>query len=763
MSGGKNSKQTIGYRYYMSLHMGLCRGPIDEIVQINVGDVRAWPVPDGDSEQIGGLMTTAQGPDGMGVSQFENGTAQVVPAAQINTWSGNGQTRIDASKLFGGDKKEGGISGTLNVLMGSAAQLVPPWIKALMGGRVPDFRGVATLFFDGLLTSLNPYPKKWTFRVRRTTQGWDGAVWQPSLATIWMRSGTIKAMNPAHILYECLTNRDWGRGLPRSVIKDDRWVRSATTLYNELFGLCLRYNRTSDLSEFIQNVLDHIGGAIYPDRTTGALALDLLRGDYDMESLPLFTYDSGLISIEDDETSAQDDLVNEVIINWTDPIEGKDRSARVHDLASHQSTGAINSSNTTLAGIPTSTLALRVAQRNLKAGAYSLKRYKLVLDRRAWRMVTGDVFRVSVPQRNIYNAVLRAGEIRSGSDTDGKITVKAVLDVFGMPTTSFISTQPNEWTPLSRSPVIADTRLVREATYTELVAAMGAGDAQTLDPSLGAIIVFAARPSQMSQGYNLRTKVDGSDTYTRGAGSFNPAATLAENISALQNNITFTDGADLGLVSVGDMVVFANEICRLTAISATDQTMTIARGCVDTIPKAHAAGEKIFIASTNAGGDGVEYAAGESVAVQILTFTSTAELAASLAPINNVNIVGRQGRPFAPGNVQVNGNPFTAPHSGSSIAITWAHRNRITQQDKLIPHGNASVTPEAGTTYTIRVYDGNTSTPVRTVTGIAGTSFTYTPAMATEDGTTNPWFELETVRGGFVSYNRYRFGATITT
>lgn len=126
MSGGKSSEQTVGYRYYMSLHMGLCRGPIDEIVQINAGDVRAWPVPDGDSEQIGGLVTTAQGPDGMGVSQFENGTAQVVPASQINTWSGNGQTRIDAAKLFGGDKKEGGISGTLNVLMGAAAQIVPP-------------------------------------------------------------------------------------------------------------------------------------------------------------------------------------------------------------------------------------------------------------------------------------------------------------------------------------------------------------------------------------------------------------------------------------------------------------------------------------------------------------------------------------------------------------------------------------------------------------------------------------------------------------
>ena len=39
--GRGSKKQTVGYRYYMSLLMGIGRGPVDEIVQIRAGDVNA--------------------------------------------------------------------------------------------------------------------------------------------------------------------------------------------------------------------------------------------------------------------------------------------------------------------------------------------------------------------------------------------------------------------------------------------------------------------------------------------------------------------------------------------------------------------------------------------------------------------------------------------------------------------------------------------------------------------------------------------------
>lgn len=783
MGSSKGGSQTIGFRYYMSIHMGISRGPLDEIVRINAGDLPAWPYPDGETDDTAPpedlldpdnpgasdgepvtLLTTAQGPNGVGIQQFSNGAYRIVDAAEIATVSATGDYAINAPELFGGEKKEGGIAGSLRVMMGAASQTVPDWIKGLMGGRVPGFRGVVTLFFDGMLTALNPYPKKWTFRVRRTVSGWDGDVWQPSLATVWMRGGTIKAMNGAHIIYECLTNRDWGRGFPRDGLREDRWLASAQTLYNENFGLCLRYNRQSELSAFIAEVVDHIGGAIYPDPATGRLALDLLRGDYDMDAVPLFTYDSGLLSVEESDTASQDDLVNEVIVNWTDPISQEERSSRVQNIASQQTVGATNSNTISYAGVPTSDLSLRLAQRDVKANAMALKRYRVALDRRASKITPGSVFRINAPELNIYNAVLRAGTIRHAGAKDGRITVEATLDVYGLSASSFISPEGRNWTQTSRNAQVATKRLVREATYCELVRTMDPANLEILSIDAGAVATVAGKPTTLALAYDVMTMADGETEWTRGVGAFAPYVTAAADIPpAALSVIPFVGAVDVGLIKIGSAVQIGEEIGRLDDIvydlESGISTVTIARGCVDTVPLAHPDGTPILIIEDAVGGDGREFASGDLVDVKLLTYTSSNKLSLSLAPTDQITIVGRQGLPYPPGQMMVNGIPYYETQVvETDITLSWVHRNRITQQDQLISQEADSIEAEAGTTYTVRVYNGESEAPVRTASGISGLSYVYTLAMAGSDGITDSvWFEVESVRSGYVSNTHYRF------
>lgn len=782
--GGKSGGQTVGFRYYLSMHMGLSRGPIDELVQIMAGDLPMWPIPDstGESSTSGGdlggdvvdsnvyadsLVCIAQGPNTTGIKQYSNGSYLAVGAEEINTISASGDYEIAAGNLFGGDKKEGGIAGSLRAMMGDVTQTVPTWIKELMGGRVPGFRGVSTLFFDGLLCSLNPYPKKWEFRVRRTENGWDGDVWQPSLVTIWMRGGTIKAMNPAHMIYECLTNRDWGRGMSRDSLHDPSWLYSAQSLYNENFGLCMRYNRQSELNDFIQNILDYIGGSIYPDRSTGRLALDLLRSDYDVDDLPLFTFDSGLIDCEDSETSSQDDIISESIVKWFDPIRKEERSSRVQNIAANQAMGAPNSTTASYAGIPTVDLSLRVAQRDVKASAMALKRFKLTLDRRAWKIAPGKPFRITVPDRGIHNLVLRAGRVKEAGGTDGRITVEAVLDVFGLPESSFVSAQTSMWRPPSRKPQIADKRIVREPTYAELVAVMSPLELAALAPTAGTIATVAAKPTSLHQSYSVSTLVTGETERTIGPGSFAPYVIADAAISPTDVVIPVSGGMDVGTIVVGMTVHIDDEICRLDDIvydtTTRTGTITIARGCIDTVPQTHLVDSTIFFSANQVGGDGREYAAGETVGVKILTFTSSGVLSELTAPEDDVGIVGRQGRPYPPGMVKVNDIHFASvTEQMGDLVLTWVHRDRKIQQDQLIDHSMSSVGPEAGTTYTVRVYNGNTASLVRTSSGITGTTYTYTPAMATDDLiSADIWFELESVRDGYVSFSKYRFGVPI--
>lgn len=143
MSGGSKAS-TVGWRYYFSLFMGLGRGPIDALREIRVGERSAW-----------------RG------NAIENTT--------IN---------IDAPNLFGGEEKEGGIQGPLQVLMGEPTQVATPQIVSAFGAPQPGFRGVVTAFFDGLLSMNNPYPKPWKFRINRVLKGWDGPVFEPALAQI---------------------------------------------------------------------------------------------------------------------------------------------------------------------------------------------------------------------------------------------------------------------------------------------------------------------------------------------------------------------------------------------------------------------------------------------------------------------------------------------------------------------------------------------------------------------------------------------------
>lgn len=763
-AGGKSGSATVGFRYFMSIHMGVSRGPIDEIVQIDAGDVRAWPLPDGDSEATGGLMTVAEGPDGSGVAQYEDGTSAVLLESDINTIRSGGGYGINAPTLFGGDKKEGGLQGSLEVMMGQPTQTVAGWIKALISGNVPDFRGVCTLFFDGLLTSLNPYPKPWTMRVRRTIGGWDGETWHPELATIWMRDGMIKAANPAHMIYECLTDRSWGRGFPREAIDDARFLACAQTLYDEGFGLCMRWNRQGQLQDFVQDIIDHIGGHFYTDRLSGLLAIGLLRDDYDIDDLPLFTYDSGLLSVEVDETAARDQVVNEVIIEWTDPIGKADRQSRVQNLASIQSLGATNSTTTSYNGIPTSELALRVGQRDLRANATSLKRYKVTLDRRAWRLIPGNVLKISAPDRSINLAVLRAGKVAEQGLLDGKIVVEAVLDVFGLAAASFIATEPAAWQAPDRTASIAADRYVREATYADAVRRFSSLELAALTDASGAIATVAGKPTTGSQAYTIATKTGGEDYAERGSEIFVPTCKLDGGIGIYTTTMDFDQGESLGLVTIGQPIQIGDEICRLDDISVNvdgiSGSITVGRGCVDTLPTVHANGATVFFNGLNAGTDDREYAVGETVDVKLLPFTSTQNLSIDLAPVNSIVIAGRHALPWPPGDLTVNGTAYGLVTSvAGTINLDWVHRDRTLIQDQLVDHDDSGTSLESGTTYTIKVFTNLAdASPNRTVTGLTGVHWEYDAAMATADGiTTTVCFELFAVRAGLESKSKYRF------
>lgn len=130
--GGKK-KTTVGYRYGMGLHFALCYGPLDRFRRIIAGKRTAW-----------------------------NGSRTV-----------SGTITVSRPQLFGGDEREGGINGSGYVLMGESTQTLPTDIATEMGGIDVGFRGITSVYYNGLVSSNNPYLKPWEFRVRRIVNGWS--------------------------------------------------------------------------------------------------------------------------------------------------------------------------------------------------------------------------------------------------------------------------------------------------------------------------------------------------------------------------------------------------------------------------------------------------------------------------------------------------------------------------------------------------------------------------------------------------------------
>ncbi|EIX9611406.1 TPA: phage tail protein [Klebsiella pneumoniae] len=733
--GGKGSKKvTVGYRYSWDVQAGLGRGPINEIVSIMA-----------DKKTV-----------------FAGTPGQISSSTSVY---------IDKPGLFGGDDTggEGGIQGQLDIMMGEPDQVPPASLLKLLTGVVPGFRGVVTTFFSGLVSCYSASPKPWLYRVRRTTKGWDGDVWYPEKATILLENTesqiddeadllpgqianlrAIHAMNPAHILVECATNRDWGRQL--SLADDlnlDSYRAAADTLFNEGFGLCFRYNRQDGLDTFVQQILDHVGAVQYADLETGKLTLKLLRGDYNVDDLPLFTYDNGIIAVQDDDSASTTSNPNEIVVTWNDPVTNSDGEVRAQNLGAIQNTG-LNSSSVEYKAIPTHSLAARVAQRDLETAQSQLTRLVIQFDRRGGILRPGDVFRVQLPDRNINKMVLRVGKIEEG-DT-GVLTLTVVQDVFGLPSTSYSSGQQgSSWTPPDKTARPVAIQRVIDLPYAVLAGTLSSADLSYLKPESGHIGVMAVAPTALSINYQLQTRAAGAQFADRGQGDWTPSGTLTAPVGRLDTILHVN--LDIS-PAVGDGLIVGDEVMRIDGVDISAGTVTVGRGCMDSLPSGHLAGDRCWAYRDALESDGVEYLSGETAEVRLLTRTSTETLTESAATVMALAIAGRQGRPYLPGNIRLNSvlYPDTVA-SADTWTLAFSHRDRVLQADRLIDCTEGSIGPEPGVEYVVKLLAQDSGDTVWSLT--TSLASIPVPYVTGGSGAAVHTLSLQSIRDGLLSLNTF--------
>lgn len=680
-SGGS---QTVGYTYRMGVQFIPC-SLVDALVGIKVGD----------------------------------------RVAMTGNITGNATVSINAPGLFGGESGEGGIVGSLDVMMGGQTQAANAYLTA-NGVPATGFRGLLSLVWRGIVAQNNPYPKPWAFRVRKADAGWgsDGA-WYTAKSKISLSGGQVVAMNPAHIVLKCATHPTWGMGYPRSAFDLVQFAAAADALYAEGFGMCLYWARQDSVQNFLQLVLDHIGAVLTENRSTGLIQLKLIRGDYDPATVPEFSDGTGLLDIVADDVTDSATCVNEVQVTWHDPITDTDRSVTAQNIAAMQAAGRIISEARQYPGLPTAELAQRVALRDVTIASGGLRRYTLKLDRRGAGIAPGDVIAIIAQDRQIARMVLRVVTATYGGPNDGTVTLTATQDVYGLPASSYTQTQTGQWTAPDRTPQPAPVQALVEAPYVLLARQLGSTATQALDVDAGYVGALGAAPTALALNYGLETRLPSESYAERASGDWAPTATLAAALprAAAAAAVSFASVSRLDQVDVGTLALCDGELLRVDAIDPVAGTATLARGVGDTVPAAHAAAARVWFITDYLAGDGREYITGETVSARLITRAGAGTLDPAAAPVSSATLAQRQARPYPPGKLQVNGSAYPAAILGV-LSLTWVHRDRIVQADQLLDTTAASVGPESGVTYALTEY-GEAGTALRTVTGITAAADTW--------------------------------------
>jgi hypothetical protein len=679
MSGGGRTV-TVGFWYSMGLHFGLCHGPVDSVRAIDVGERRAF-------------------------------TGNV---------TGSGRISIHQPNLFGGESREGGLLGDLDIMMGESSQPANDYLTAVQGTPQPAYRGIlSAVWRGGRVAAQNPYVKPWAFLVRRTRAGWGTALWNAARAEIGLPGGEL-AMNPAHIIYECLTNPHWGMGYGTGLIDAANFAAAADTFHAEGLGLCLAWQRQDTIERFIQTVADHAGAVVGQDRRTGLFVIRPVRGGYSVPALPLF-HPGNVLELASLQRPGTAEQVNEITVTYTDLAQsGREAAITVHNLAAIQAQGGVVAATRAFPGLPTAALAARIAERELRVLSTPLAKLSLRVNRDAWALLPGDVIRLTWPPLGITDMPLRILSVDWGSLRDGAITLEAAEDVFGLPATSYAAQQPGLWSAPSTVAHPAPVVAVWEASYVDLVRAFGP---VAIPAAACYLVAAAARPAGLATHYELHTRLGTAAFAEAGQGDWSPTGTLSAAVGPAATVLPLAGTTRLAEVVAGVAALVGTEIVRVVAVDTAAGTLTVARGCADTVAAAWPAGTRVWVQQGFGANDSREYAPGETVHARFITVTTADRLADASAPSASLLMDQRQHRPYPPGRLRLNGAAYPASVSGP-LAVSWAHRDRITQSDQLIDEAAASIGPEAGTTYSLEFHD-ETGALRRTVTGLTGTTRTW--------------------------------------
>lgn len=670
-----SKKPTIGFKYYLGMHMIVCHGPVDEVEEIYAGERLAWqPTPGNDATKLTYSRTFY----------------------------------IDNPNLFGGEKKEGGVQGFIDLMMGEETQGPNQYLASVGQSMQPGWRGVVGFVLKQIyITSLTPYIKPWWFKIRRI----PAQTWYSDKANI----GDGGA-NGVHILYEAWTNEDWGMGYPAATLDDANWKAAADIVFDQGLSLSLLYVQGSSVEDFMFQILSHINGIMFTDYQTGLQRIKILTDDYDPINDTFVELDeSNIIKMESFARPGYGEVVNEVVVKYRPRGATEDSSVTVQDLSVIEAQTGVTSQTVHYPGIDTDENAAKIAERDLKQLSTPLAKISLVVNRTGFNLIQGDVFKFSWASIGVSGMICRVVGIDFGSLEDRSVRIEAVEDIFGLGATSYVNPQESLWDDPYVNPEEVTDYLLFEAPFYFLAQEFGNEEAIALNDFASYAMSLSINPDT---GANIGHALYASEEIDGFGEGFEPVdVTSNSGVLVSTADMSFTDtvftysdilSKNPTLVNVGDfLVIGGDEFVLVEAIDHGTRQVTVKRGTLDTVPGFRIAASRFYLVNNQFYSfDSTERTQGETNYYWIQGWSLLGYFSPNANSTDPLTMSGRQGKPYPPANVQMDGQYFPTSSRGD-FTIEWSGRNKFltTAPNSAVGWFEAAQSPEDGTTYRLEVFD----------------------------------------------------------
>lgn len=767
----------VGYQYRVGIQFALCRGVVDSLKHIWIGEDLAFggTVTDGQVASInlpnllggptlgqGGVTCNATlfaGTETQGISAYL-ASERAASATPNSVGVGSGYSEGDILTVVGGTfaiaatiqvTSVNGTGGLLSVAVedggnytvrptnpvsttggtgtGALLQLVfASPLQSFPGGKPPAYRGSCYVLVDRgsvvpAVTGPPAYPaavsgyvgnstsiKPWKFEVVRIPAG-------PATGSFQTVNGGDA--NPVNVLYEILTDQDWGLSINTASIDVASFSAAGVILHDEGNGFSFTLDQPMTASDLINLVQQQIDGIVYQDQSDGLWKVKLARGGYSIGSLPVVD-ETTMVELKTYSRGSWDDTTNQVRVEFVDRADGyKTSYAPAQDMANIRLQGGTNVSVTeTYSGVKNRTLANAIAWRDLRSLTYPTAKAQVVVDRSFYGIQPTDVVAFSNADLGISQVPMRITRVDMGELADGRIVLDMIEDVFMTRAGSYEDPPPSGWTPPGDNLKPFHDQLAFEAPRGFTVRQFGVpsdriwSSGRRTGPELGFQVwerhaVGSPSGSYAIGGEGFRFVLIGRLDASLAEGTAVPSASIVvRSTPDSQTDLllalrTAGSPADLGtnltnLVLVGDELMLAMS----AQVNAGNVELdSVYRGALDTVQAAHAAGTRVYLLSAGGVLTDTIFTPGNTVDIKLLPESALDRVELADATAIQIVMSDRLRRPYPPASVSLGGTTFASTASLEGVGSgpeTYGIAAQLLRRDFRTVDEVAALTTDAG-------------------------------------------------------------------